>query len=192
MRYINGINNKIKFYVFVCVLVLLSLLAGIWLYIKITQANPQYSSNNKSNNNLNAEYKELIAKNNLTVLNFWASWCEPCKKEIPLLNAISEQQNTIKTINTINILGIAIDSKDNVDKFKLKTPLNYMNIIDANNGLNIAKNIGNNMGVLPYTVVMDSKENILMSFVGELSNSDIDKIKQIKLSNTIAIANSIK
>ena len=112
------------------------------------------------------------------MVNFWATWCAPCRREIPLLNKIRVQRKT----QNAEIVGIAVDFKDDVLAFVKKTPLEYPLLIGEEDGLAAAEAFGMGMG-FPFSVFVDSKNRILTIKVGELhedeANFAFDRLQDI-------------
>ena len=114
------------------------------------------------------------------MVNFWATWCAPCRREIPLLNKIRMERKP----QNAEIVGIAVDFRDDVLAFVTKTPLNYPLLIGEEDGLAAAEAFGMGMA-FPFSVFVDSQNRILTIKVGELHEdeanfafdrlSDIDK-----------------
>ena len=75
------------------------------------------------------------------MVNFWATWCAPCRREIPLLNKIRVERKA----QNAEIVGIAVDFRDDVLKFVQKTPLEYPLLIGEEDGLAAAEAFGMGM-----------------------------------------------
>jgi thiol-disulfide isomerase/thioredoxin len=101
----------------------------------------------------------------LIFLNFWATWCPPCKKEIPdfieLQKAYGDQG--------LQFVGIAIDNEHAVAQFAENIGINYPTLVVEADGITLAKRYGNTVGALPYTVVINRDGEINGTIVGELS-----------------------
>jgi thiol-disulfide isomerase/thioredoxin len=112
------------------------------------------------------------------MVNFWATWCAPCRREIPLLNRIRTERKS----QNAEIVGIAVDFKDDVAKFLLKTPLQYPLLIGEEDGLAAAEAFGMGMA-FPFSVFVDSQNRILTVKIGELhedeANFAFDRLKDI-------------
>jgi thiol-disulfide isomerase/thioredoxin len=112
------------------------------------------------------------------MVNFWATWCAPCRREIPLLNKIRRERKA----QNAEIVGIAVDFRDDVLKFAATTPLNYPLLIGEEDGLAAAEAFGMGMA-FPFSVFVDSQNRILTIKVGELhedeANFAFDRVRDI-------------
>ncbi|MFV2005299.1 MAG: TlpA family protein disulfide reductase [Gammaproteobacteria bacterium] len=101
----------------------------------------------------------------LILLNFWATWCPPCKKEIPAFIELQQAYGG----QGFQIIGIAIDDADSVREYAEMMGMNYPSLLAEADGVGLAKRYGNGMGVLPYTVIINRKGEISDTIRGELS-----------------------
>jgi thiol-disulfide isomerase/thioredoxin len=112
------------------------------------------------------------------MVNFWATWCAPCRREIPLLNRIRAERKS----QNAEIVGIAVDFKDDVLEFVKKVPLDYPLLIGEEDGLAAAEAFGMGMA-FPFSVFVDSQNRILTIKIGELhedeANFAFDRIRDI-------------
>ena len=109
-------------------------------------------------------------KNSFTLINFWASWCAPCRVEHPHLMELSKENN-------IKILGVNFkDKKNNALKFlkDLGDPYEYLTR-DSNGKQSV------NFGIygIPESILIDDKLTIIKKFVGPLTKQDLNNIKEI-------------
>ena len=113
-----------------------------------------------------------IEFNDKLIVNFWASGCEPCKKEIPELNNFNKGLNK----NNTRLIGVAIDEMNEVLSFTKEIPLTYTNLTDEQNGFLLSRYFGNEKGVLPFTVLVDKNFQVLHKFFGEITEKDLQKV----------------
>ena len=104
--------------------------------------------------------------------NFWATWCEPCRREIPLLNAL---QNSYGKSDQLEIVGIAVDFRDAVHDFLAKRKLDYTSLAGEEEGLEAAQRFGMEMA-LPFSVFADEHNRIVAVKVGELHRNEAEAI----------------
>jgi thiol-disulfide isomerase/thioredoxin len=103
------------------------------------------------------------------VVNFWASWCGPCVKEMPTLAALHREYEK----KGITFIGLGVDSEKNVNAFLQKVPVDYPIYIAGFGGADLARSFGNNAGALPFTVVIDSKGVIRSTKLGEVDPKEL-------------------
>ena len=106
------------------------------------------------------------------VVNFWATWCAPCRREIPLLNEIREQRHATEGVE---VVGIAVDFRDEVLKYLERTRIGYPLLMGEEDGLRAANAFGMDL-LLPFTVFADQQRRIVTVKVGELHADEADFI----------------
>lgn len=97
----------------------------------------------------------------IILLNFWATWCAPCRKEIPLLNTL--QKDYAK--QGVQIVGVALDDSAAVKKFIRSLPIDYPVLIGGTEAIEVIEAYGDDAGVLPYTVFID-RRGVIDSMAG--------------------------
>jgi thiol-disulfide isomerase/thioredoxin len=118
------------------------------------------------------ETKSLSAyQGKIVVLNFWATWCEPCREEMPELSALHESHADKNVV----VLGVAIDEVSAISEFSKETKVSYPLFAADMAGMEIATNLGNNKGVLPYTVIIKADGTVHKTFFGRISKSLLEK-----------------
>ena len=105
-----------------------------------------------------------------TVLNFWATWCPPCVKEMPDLDFLHQKYPDI------NIVGLAVDTAKNVNKFSEKVPVSYPLLVAGHGGIQLMKEMGNPSGGLPFTILFDSRGQPVRQFLGQIHRDDLDAV----------------
>jgi thiol-disulfide isomerase/thioredoxin len=85
------------------------------------------------------------------VVNFWATWCTPCREEIPLFVRLQEKHRA----RGLQFIGIAIDQRDKVETFARDFGMNYPVLLGGMNTVELSRQAGNRLGALPFTIVID-------------------------------------
>jgi len=107
-----------------------------------------------------------------TIINFWATWCAPCRREIPLLNALARD----KAYSEFAVIGIAIDFREDVLRYLVGTPIDYTVLIGEQGGLDAARAFGMESIGLPFTVFTDKTGRIATIHIGELHRPQAEVI----------------
>ncbi|ORU91224.1 MAG: redoxin [Cycloclasticus sp. symbiont of Poecilosclerida sp. N] len=109
------------------------------------------------------------------VLNFWATWCAPCREEIPEFIKLQEEYGA----SNLQFIGVAIDDAVSVDSFSLEMGINYPNLIAEAEGIELAKKYANITGALPYSVIINPNKEIIFRHVGLLNREKILDVIQL-------------
>ena len=105
------------------------------------------------------------------LINFWATWCEPCRREIPLLMGLRREH----AAEHLEVIGIAIDAPDAVHKYAAERRIDYPLLIGEQGGLAAASAFGMDT-VLPFSVFADGSGRIVTLKVGELHRDEAELI----------------
>jgi thiol-disulfide isomerase/thioredoxin len=101
------------------------------------------------------------------VVNFWATWCEPCRREVPLLRQLRRENSA----NKLEIVGIAIDHADSVRNYAKELGMEYPILVGEQGGLEAVAAFGMDT-VLPFTVFADPQGRIVTLKIGELHRDE--------------------
>lgn len=107
------------------------------------------------------------------VLNFWATWCPPCIREMPLLDRFHREFGASSDPKGWTVLGLAIDRRDAVVEFLAKQPVAYPIALAGLEGSQWSRALGNDRGGLPFTVAIDASGWISARKLGELSEAEL-------------------
>lgn len=103
------------------------------------------------------------------VLNFWATWCPPCIKEMPELDRLARDH----AAHGVRLVGLAIDAPTPVRQFLQRTPVSYPIALAGLEGTELARALGNTQGGLPFTAVFDRSGQVLHRKLGETSYAEL-------------------
>lgn len=103
------------------------------------------------------------------VINFWATWCPPCVREMPLLDGWARQHAG----HGLTVLGLAVDSPSPVREYLQKTPVSFPIGLTGFAGTELARQLGNEQGGLPFTVVFDASGAPIVRKLGETKAADL-------------------
>lgn len=123
-----------------------------------------------------------------TLFNFWATWCEPCRREIPLLLKLRHEH----AADGVEVVGIAVDSRDAVLKYAQDMHIDYPVLVGEQEGFEAVQAFGMET-VLPFTVFTDSQARIVTLKVGELHPEEaafiLERVKDVD-SGRLALADA--
>lgn len=99
------------------------------------------------------------------VVNFWATWCPPCIKEMPELDAFAQEQAALGPAGW-QVIGLAVDGPTPVREFLARTPVSFPVGLAGFGGTELARSLGNGGGGLPFTVVLDARGEVIHRKLG--------------------------
>lgn len=167
------------------IVLVLSVLSGWFLFHKTLETNEPdakkvaSASSVDKNVLMNASFTDINGqqqaikqwRGKVIVLNFWATWCPPCREEMPELSAMQEQYNNKNLI----IIGLSTDDHDKTKDFIKSSPVSYPILAGDMEAMNLAETLGNNRGILPYTVIVDANGTIVKTFFGRVNQQLLEK-----------------
>lgn len=109
---------------------------------------------------------------NVVVVNFWASWCAPCRDEIPGLIRMQQKY----AANGLQIVGIAVDSaaksREAADEMKISYPV----LVGGIETVDLTRRLGNKVGALPYTVILSRRGLLVGTHLGILTEHELERL----------------
>lgn len=106
------------------------------------------------------------------VLNFWATWCAPCREEIPLFIEFQKRYEG----GGLQIVGIAIDNQTAVAEYAKTMRINYPLLLAEEAGISIMSRYGNTRGGLPYTVIISHSGAIISRKLGSYKEKELETL----------------
>ena len=103
------------------------------------------------------------------LINFWATWCPPCVKEMPELDRFWRNHG-----QQLAVVGLAIDSPDPVKLFLQRLPVGFAIGLAGFPGTELARSLGNASGSLPFTVLLNARGDVVQRKLGETSYAELE------------------
>jgi peroxiredoxin len=112
------------------------------------------------------------------ILNFWATWCAPCRQEIPLLESLHREWQS----RDVEVVGVAVDDRVKVLAYADELKIPYPLLIGEQDALDVISAMGLESPVFPFTVFTDRRGQVVALFVGELHRPQADLILSVVTS----------
>jgi thiol-disulfide isomerase/thioredoxin len=169
--------KKISFYI-----------VAIVLFISIAAVTSYFMSNKTvAQNTILASTAELFStslpdengtsqalsqwKGKIIVLNFWATWCPPCREEMPELSALNREYQDKNVI----VIGIALDEIDLIKAFNQENNISYPLLAAEETGSNLSFNLGNDKSALPFTIIIKPDGTIANTYFGRITKALLEE-----------------
>lgn len=112
------------------------------------------------------------AKDKVLVVNFWATWCTPCREEIPEFVRLQDEFGA----RGVRFYGIAAENADKIPAFAAEFKVNYPLLIGDFAAIELARSMGNRTGALPFTVILDRDRKVVHRQLGIISSEKLRTI----------------
>jgi len=178
-------GNNLKLSLLLVVIALVALSAGYSLrqLLQDEATATRYSDDASSENSILGQRRpdfslpDLMAQTRsidewdgkVLLVNFWATWCPPCKREIPDFIKVREQLGT----DDFEVIGIAIDNRNAVSEFARTMNIPYPLLYGEREASRISTSYGNRLGGLPYSVLIDREGIVRTTKTGEYRASEL-------------------
>ena len=103
------------------------------------------------------------------VVNYWATWCGPCRQEMPELVELQKKYQ-----GKVQFVGIAIDEVQPVSVFVKQYKVNFPTLIGSNSAMEMMRAQGNVQGGLPFTVIYDAQSKLVFKELGRMHKEKLD------------------
>jgi thiol-disulfide isomerase/thioredoxin len=108
------------------------------------------------------------------VVNFWATWCEPCREEMPRFVKAQAADGG----RGLQFVGIAVDNAAKARRFAEEIGVNYPTLVSGTEGLELSKRLGNELMALPFTVIVDRQGHVAHTQLGIVKQQQLERILQ--------------
>jgi thiol-disulfide isomerase/thioredoxin len=109
------------------------------------------------------------------LVNFWATWCAPCRREIPLLKKTQAEHGA----DDLQVIGVAVDFRDDVLAYAEAAGFNYPILIGQDDAMAAAAASGVDFIGLPFTMVITPDGELLKTHMGEIDAGHIEQIVEV-------------
>jgi thiol-disulfide isomerase/thioredoxin len=165
---------------------LLSVLAGTALWLGMRPGTPSAPSMPAPGAILTAPFSDLRGEpvslarfqGRPLVVNFWATWCAPCREEMPGFDRLQE-----RWAGRVQFVGLSSDPPAKVDRFARDLGIHYPLWVGGDLVAELARRLGNSAAVLPYTVLLDGSGQVVETRAGTYSEAELELKLQRMASN---------
>jgi thiol-disulfide isomerase/thioredoxin len=119
------------------------------------------------------DFSEWDGKHRL--LNFWATWCAPCRREIPLLKTFQDEHGE----SGFQIIGIAVDFPEQVEAYAEEAEFNYPILVGQEDAMAVAETSGVEFIGMPFTMIVASDGELLSTHIGEILDSHLEHLVRV-------------
>jgi thiol-disulfide isomerase/thioredoxin len=105
----------------------------------------------------------------LVVVNFWATWCAPCREEIPMFVKLQREYGE----RGLQFVGVAIDDPAKVGPFVREFGINYPVLVGGLDAAEWSRRLGNKAGGLPYTLIVGRDGTVRASHLGAIKEAEL-------------------
>jgi thiol-disulfide isomerase/thioredoxin len=111
-------------------------------------------------------------KGQILVVNFWATWCAPCREEMPYFSRIAEKH----AANGVQFVGISTDPAETVGAFAERYQISYPLLIGGPGAIELSAALGNGLKGLPYTIILGRNGEPLLTRTGRLPEAELEAL----------------
>ncbi len=158
---------------------ILAVIAGYQLRPQPVAVTPPVNSGDAVKRLFALKFNDLAGKEHslaewrgkVLVVNFWATWCAPCREEIPQFSRISEKF----VDKNVQFVGVALDAADKVVAFTREVPISYPTLLGSLDSIDLLGELGNTVKGLPFTIIFDADGTIRHLKLGILPAAQLEE-----------------
>ena len=109
------------------------------------------------------------------IVNFWATWCAPCRREIPLLKAFQDEHGA----DGVQVIGIAVDFVEPVVEYAVAAEFNYPILVGEQEAMEVAERSGVDFIGLPFTMFVARDGELIGTHMGEIHKEQLDELATV-------------
>ena len=109
------------------------------------------------------------------IVNFWATWCAPCRREIPLLKKTQAEH----TENNLQVIGVAVDFVEQVVEYAEMAEFNYPILVGQEDAIAAAEATGMDFIGMPFTMIVSPDGYLIRTHIGELIKEHVELIVEV-------------
>ena len=113
----------------------------------------------------------------LLVVNFWATWCAPCREEMPAFSRLAGRLRD----RGVQFVGISIDSAENVRTYLKEVPIDYPLLVGGADAIQVSSDLGNASQGMPFTVIFAPDGTLIARKLGAYEEAELEAILLAKL-----------
>jgi thiol-disulfide isomerase/thioredoxin len=106
------------------------------------------------------------------IVNYWASWCAPCRKEMPILSGLQ----TRMAGRGVQVVGIAADNAEKAGEYALATPVSYPLLVGGPDAIRLTRAFGNIPQAVPFTLVIDRTGQVRAAVLGVTHEEALERL----------------
>ncbi len=105
------------------------------------------------------------------VVNFWATWCPPCREEMPGFSRLQTQYSG----NGVQFIGIGVDDADKIQQYQKESPVSYPLLVAGLETMSLTAQLGNRTEGLPFTVFVDRLGRLHSTRIGRMGEDEVER-----------------
>jgi thiol-disulfide isomerase/thioredoxin len=109
------------------------------------------------------------------LVNFWATWCAPCRREIPLLKKIQAKYGE----NNVQVIGVAVDFIEQVAAYAEDAQFNYPILVGQEDAMAAAEATGIDFIGMPFTMIVAPDGQLIKTHLGEIVEEHLELIVEV-------------